>query len=82
MNYWELLENQKCDNCGNAIIQLNEESFYCPVCRDELTLCGMYGICEGIAHNGPYTLDNGVLTEEANLVYGHCDTCGEGWEAS
>ena len=78
MNFWQL-ERGRCDGCGAEIVKVGD-SYYCPVCRDALDLCGMNGTCEGIARNGPYTLIDGVLVEAGNPITGHCDTCGEGWE--
>jgi hypothetical protein len=80
MTFWELLDNQICDTCGTVLIEIDDATLYCPKCRDELTLCGSYGTCEGIAHNGPYTYQDGELIRASNLTDGCCDTCGGGWE--
>ena len=82
MTFWELLDNPTCDTCGTILVEIDDATFYCSRCKDLLTLCGMHGVCEGIAHNGPYIYIGGKLEETGNLADGYCKTCGEGWESA
>jgi len=82
MTFWELLDNPICDTCRTALVEINDATFYCPKCKDILSLCGLYGMCEGVAHNGPYVYRRGELVEAGNLTSGFCRTCGEGWESA
>ena len=78
--FWELLDDPVCGICKGTLIVIDDATFYCPQCKERLTLCGSHGTCEGVAYEGPYTHQNGELTEAGNLTDGCCETCGEGWE--
>ena len=79
-SFWQLMEDKTCPECGNAVIRVDEECYYCPHCKASLSLCGNYGKCEGIAYNYPMDLQDGQLVEAAKDGNGWCDTCGDGWE--
>lgn len=79
MTFWKLQDLRHCENCNTLVIKIDDETFYCPSCKDELTLCGRDGTCEGIAHNGPFEWEGGRLIANKNGD-GCCETCGSGWE--
>lgn len=81
-SFWQLIEDEKCGECGNAVIKVDDEHYYCPRCKSVLSLCGNWGKCEGIAYNWPVELQDGQLvdTNPKHDGCGWCDSCGSQWE--